>query len=294
MNTEKYTSCKNKTLLVVDDDPQNRVLIIDLMLNLLPTITVLAAKHGKQAIEILEKKPVDILLLDWEMSEMNGLELLKYLKAHETFSAIPVIMHTGAMTGSEHLEKALEWGAWDFLRKPADPMELLARLNSILYQKELEKERIAAKQALLLAQKQHLENELSLLKQETNNYLLLLSKKNELLSEIKDKCAEKDTTLKSIALHIHRILEQEDYWDEFIEKFNRTDQDFTRKILEKIPDLSASELKMSVLIRLGMDNKTIANLLNISSDGVKKSRYRLRKRIGMEQEDRLDRFILEI
>lgn len=290
---------QNKVLLIVDDDPQNRAFIVNTMLQISPEMTVLTAKHGQQALEVLTKKEVDIILLDWEMPVMNGLELLEYLQKNPVWKLIPVLMYTGAMTESGHLAQALELGAVDFLRKPADSVELAARIQSILKQKNAEKERAEALQALLLLEKSFLEKELVLAKQELNNYLLILAKKNELLLNIKKKCENskqsKETNLQTIAQYIGQVLLQEDYWDAFLDRFNKTDQCFIQNILQENPNLSPAEIKLAVLIRLGMDNKSIANLLNITADSIKKSRYRLRKKISiLEQEDSLDVYIFKL
>lgn len=286
-----FTACQNKNLLVVDDSVDNREFVVDLLLQMAPSINVLVAKSGKHALQILEKKPIHIILLDWEMPEMTGLELLQLLQQNAVYQQIPVVMYTGAMTATHDLSQALSCGAIDFLRKPADPIELLARLDSILRQKEAEQARKHAEQQLL-------QQEITLLRQEMNSYLLLLSRKNEALLDIKTRCEElaanKEIPPKNFTQTIDRLLEQDDYWESFLQKFNRTDAHFIQQLAICAPDISPAELRLAVLIRLGMDNKAIANLLHISAEGVKKSRYRLRKKLNLEQDDNLDKYLMEL
>ena len=286
-----FAACLGKRLLVVDDDPANREIVLDLLEQSLPEMEVLLAKDGLQALEVLAKHPVDVILLDWEMPRMNGLEFLQHRREYQVHEQIPVVLYTGAMTQSGHLAQGLEAGAVDFLRKPADETELLARLNAILYQKDLERARQAAEQLLL-------RQEITLLQQEVNQQIILLAQKNEALSGIRQTCEDlarrREITPLSLAQSIGRMLEQDDYWESLLDKFRRTDPLFIQKLHQLQEPLSPAELRLSVLIRLGIDNKTIAHLLQISAEGVKKSRYRLRKKLQIEGEDNLDSYIQTI
>jgi signal transduction histidine kinase len=74
----------------------------------------------------------DIIICDWEMPVMNGIDAIKNLKQDDLTKDIPIIMATGVMTSPENLNTALTAGAIDYIRKPIDPIELLARINSSL------------------------------------------------------------------------------------------------------------------------------------------------------------------
>jgi DNA-binding response OmpR family regulator/DNA-binding CsgD family transcriptional regulator len=289
---------EQKVLLIVDDDLSNRTLIVDLVLEYLPEMTVLTAIHGEQALYILAQKKVDVMLLDWEMPIMNGIETLKALRKNEDWSEIPVIMYTGAMTATHNLQEAFEFGAVDFLRKPADSAELISRIRSVVYQRTLEQNRRTVEQALLQAKKEHLEQEMTLLRKELNAHLLLLAHKNKVLVGIKQQCLEKDVDTKArlqkIARHVGQLISEDDYWGEFMEKFNQTDPQFVKSLLAKYSNLSKGEVRMCALIRFGMESKDIMNLLNISAEGVKKSRYRIRKKMELQKEDSLDKQLLEL
>ncbi len=99
----------------------------------------------------------DLILLDWEMPQMKGIDVLRLLKAKEPTAAIPVIMAT-AVTASENLCEALEAGAVDYVRKPFDKTELLARtrstikLNSYFRETERQKTEIEAQNHIILQQ----------------------------------------------------------------------------------------------------------------------------------------------
>jgi two-component system, sensor histidine kinase and response regulator len=120
---------------------QAKILVIDDEQNYLDLITetlqgknykILQALNGKMGCMVAEKFIPDIIITDWEMPEMNGIETLNHLKKNQLTKDIPVIMCTGIMTSSKNLHTALDAGAADFIRKPVDTIELTARINSAL------------------------------------------------------------------------------------------------------------------------------------------------------------------
>lgn len=296
--TENQDFLEHKVLLVVDDDLPNRMLVVDLILDLLPSMNVLTAKNGQQALSILEQKEVDVILLDWEMPVMNGIETLQAIQKQKNWAQIPVIMYTGAMTATHNLQSAFDFGAIDFLRKPADPIELVARIRSVVYQKVQEKARREAEQALLQAQQLYLEQEMKVLQRELSTHLLLLAHKNKMLIDLKRKCLEKQDDTKKllhqITRHIGQLIEEDDYWDEFMNKFNRTDPQFIKSLLGQWANLSKGEVRICALIRSGMESKDIMSLLNVSFEAIKKSRYRIRKKIKLQKEESLEKWLLEL
>lgn len=116
-------------ILVVDDQPQNNEL---LEAYLAPQgYEIVKAASGAEALEKLAHNPIDLILLDIMMPRMSGLEVLEKLRADEKTKAIPVVMVT-ALKETEDKVKALEAGCDDFISKPVDKVELLARVKSIL------------------------------------------------------------------------------------------------------------------------------------------------------------------
>ncbi|MFC2152704.1 response regulator [Bacteroidota bacterium] len=131
---------KNYLILVVDDSQDNLKTISSFLKESELSLTILKAPNGKIACSLAEKKLPDLIILDWEMPEMDGIDTLKCLQSSESSKDIPVIMCTGKMTTSEHLKTALEAGAVDYIRKPVDKTELLARVNSMIKLSESYKE----------------------------------------------------------------------------------------------------------------------------------------------------------
>jgi len=131
---------KNYSILVVDDSPENLKTIIEYLKKSELPLTILKAPNGKIACMLAEKKNPDLIITDWEMPEMDGIEAIKYLKTNKTTKDIPIIMCSGKMTTSENLNMALQAGAVDFIRKPIDVIELNARVYSMLKLSESYKE----------------------------------------------------------------------------------------------------------------------------------------------------------
>ena len=126
---------KKATLLIVDDEPVNLTVMSKI---LSPLYTVRAANSGVRCLDIVNSDPrPDMILLDIQMPEMSGYEVLKNLKQDSTTQDIPVIFVT-ASDIEEDEEKGLELGAVDFIVKPIRPAILLARIKAHLLAKQAE------------------------------------------------------------------------------------------------------------------------------------------------------------
>ncbi len=121
-------------LLVVDDNESNRDMLSRRLKH--EGYDVCMAESGRQALELVKTQPVDLVLLDVMMPEMNGYEVLQHLKAHSTWRDIPVIM-ISALDEIESVVRCIERGAEDYLPKPFDPVLLRARIGACLEKKRL-------------------------------------------------------------------------------------------------------------------------------------------------------------
>ncbi len=119
-------------ILVVDDDPLNRQLLGDCLGR--EGYTCEQAENGLVALEKIAASDFDVILLDIDMPEMNGIEVLRALKADIRLRHLPVIV----ISGSTEMDSALcciEIGAVDFLPKPFNPLLLRTRVNASLQRK---------------------------------------------------------------------------------------------------------------------------------------------------------------
>ncbi|MGV3526463.1 MAG: response regulator [Candidatus Sericytochromatia bacterium] len=119
-------------ILIVDDRLDNLELLMQHIEESGWPLTVLRAPGAERALELLQRRPVDLIVSDWDMPGMNGLAFVQALQADSRLADIPVILCTGVMTSSQDVATALLSGAVDYLRKPVDAVEFLARIRSSL------------------------------------------------------------------------------------------------------------------------------------------------------------------
>jgi class 3 adenylate cyclase len=121
-------------ILVVDDQPMNVRLLADALR--IQGYEVASAASGREALEKIDDDAPDLVLLDVVMPEMNGYEVCRVIRARHETQILPVIMVTALDPQQERI-KGLEAGADDFLSKPVNQQELMARVRSLLRIKSL-------------------------------------------------------------------------------------------------------------------------------------------------------------
>src|SRR2546429_6898581 len=132
--TNQSSSTPASSLLVVDDNSMNRIMLSRYITKLGYRATL--AENGRQALDKLQGEPFDLVLLDVEMPEMDGYQVLEHLKINTRLRDIPVIM-ISAVEELESVVKCIELGAQDYLPKPFNPVLLRARLTACLERKWL-------------------------------------------------------------------------------------------------------------------------------------------------------------
>lgn len=149
------------------------------------------------------------------------------------------------------------------------------------------------------AEKEKLDNELTFKKKELTTHALHLAKKNEVLENLKQQAQELKST-QNIGGYQHLIrtidfdLQDDNNWENFSNYFQQVHKDFNSKIKQQYPTISASELRFLSLIKMNLSSKEIASILNISNEGIKKARYRVRKKLGLNANESLETLILSI
>ncbi|MDM0117361.1 adenylate/guanylate cyclase domain-containing protein [Variovorax sp. J22R133] len=121
-------------LLVVDDNKVNRLLMTRSLE--LQGHSVQTAENGRIALDLLRSEPFDLMLLDMEMPEMTGFEVLEHLTADVKLRDLPVIV-TSSLEGVADIARCIELGAEDYLHKPVNAVLLKARIGASLEKKRL-------------------------------------------------------------------------------------------------------------------------------------------------------------
>lgn len=128
MSERKWITELETSILMVDDDESNRELVSTVLD--LCGYTSRQAKDGIEALQVMADHPVDVILLDIMMPDMDGYEFCKKLKGLENLRHIPILMLT-ALTDAASREKAFDAGADDFMTKPFKMEELVSRIESL-------------------------------------------------------------------------------------------------------------------------------------------------------------------
>ncbi|MBI1767611.1 MAG: response regulator [Bacteroidetes bacterium] len=129
---EEIEQPNRKVVLVADDEPLTFELINEFFKDANLSYKILKAETGRRAYRIAVSEIPDLIITDWIMPEFNGPDLIKKLKANPVTENIPVIMTTGAVFPDKEFNRVLGEGAIDYIRKPIDDKELIARVKTAL------------------------------------------------------------------------------------------------------------------------------------------------------------------
>jgi len=193
-------------VLLADDDPTMRLLLSRMLEQGGHTVTT-AAADGAEAWESYVAAPAPLLILDWEMPKMDGLELCRRIRSSERGDEAFILVIT-ARDKTEDLTAVLDAGADDYMSKPVTPDNLMARLRIAERRIEVHAAHRNAEEKLRKAQYLAGIGETSLaLQHEINNPLAALLSNTALLEAGMLDAAEKEEALVTIAQMARRIAE---------------------------------------------------------------------------------------
>ena len=188
-------------------------------------------------------------------------------------------------------------------RYKKETQELTDKTNQALQEKDSEIETLAQQSAeqIMKLRNDKLRAEINLKSQSLTSSAMNLIQKNQLLNQIKNtlKTIAKEEASKTVGTKLTRIIRSIDKdlatgeeWEQFELNFDQVHGNFITRLKDKYPNLTPQELKFSAYIRMNLNTKEIANLLNISVRGVEIGRYRVRKKLELERKDNLSDFLL--
>ncbi len=149
-------------------------------------------------------------------------------------------------------------------------------------------------------EKERVKAELDFKKKELTTHALHLAKKNEVLENLKQQAkAFKATSTENkgyqeLIKTINFDQHDDRNWENFTQYFEQVHKDFSTNVKSKYPEVTKNELRFMALLKMNMSSKEIATILNISADGVKKARQRLRKKMDLTPQDSLENAVLAI
>jgi two-component system, chemotaxis family, chemotaxis protein CheY len=119
-----------KTVLVVDDSRIMRNIVKNIFIGMNIPCQFIEASNGRSALELLEHNEVHLILLDWNMPELSGLDFLKKVRAMDAYKTLPIIMVTSEAARYNVIE-ALKNGATDYIIKPVNEKNFHEKLSKI-------------------------------------------------------------------------------------------------------------------------------------------------------------------
>ena len=119
-----------KTVLVVDDSRIMRNIVKNTFTELKIPCNFLEAANGKEALQMLETHAVNLILLDWNMPELSGIDFLRQVRTMDQYKNLPIIMVTSESAKYNVIE-ALKAGATDYIIKPINDKIFMEKLSKI-------------------------------------------------------------------------------------------------------------------------------------------------------------------
>jgi len=273
-------------LLIIDDDIATLNMIIDCFEETNSNYLFYRASNGMDALRIVADRLPDLIISDWEMPIVNGIELIQHLKRDERTHQIPVVMLTGKMTQPKYLEMAFNAGAIDFIRKPIEKIELIARVRSMLMLADSYKEALDLKNLDLA----------NTAKQIVQNNEFNVKLRQEII-KLQASCGHLDKNLNETLSNFTQILSERikfEAYNKFDVYFKQIHPDFFNRLISICPAISPAELRLAAFLKLNIGTKEIAAIMFLTVDSVRTARTRLRKKIGLKQDDNLITFLLSI
>lgn len=288
-----------KNILLVDDDPDITNVIVNIFEN--TKWTFFQARNGNQAYDIACKERVDMVITDWNMPQCDGLELIQLLKENSQTLHIPIVILTGIMTDSEHLKKALELGATDFIRKPINEVELNARVISVLSLFDAHQQQLKVQQQLTEVKTQILQNELDYSKKMMSEKIrqqAQMSKKINhfigVLNTLSEYCNGDGKLLLDKHVKELQFEKADNAEQEFFIYFEQQYPNFFKSLDACHPDLTEKEKKICALLVSDFNNRKIAQFFSNSESTIKTARKHLRRKLQISADVNLNNYLQQI
>jgi DNA-binding response OmpR family regulator len=283
------------TVLVVDDEPDSLRMLTAILER--AEMSVLVATSGEAALELLNNIVPDLILMDAVMPGMDGFETTQKIKSRPATASIPVIFMTG-LTESEHVVEAFEVGGVDYVRKPVDLKELLARVRVHMAQGRAVHASITSLDAtdrLILATDAQgrllwctpraekaiarmspgWQRDQAALPGEIRSQIERLLSKEEAGGSVRVKQIKGDGELEMVVVAHYRE-------DEVLIRLSEVDPDQDLARLQDRLPLTHREAEVLLWVSYGKPNRVISDVLQISPRTVTKHLERIFDKIGVE------------
>ncbi|RAV28388.1 Two component regulator three Y domain-containing protein [Sinomicrobium soli] len=151
-----------------------------------------------------------------------------------------------------------------------------------------------------MLERKNLEQEVRMKRKELMNSTLMISKKNELLLEIQNELRRinrdnvNEYRVKSLIARTGEAIHNQEDWQVFETNFNQLHEDFFKRLVNRFPKLTSKDIKLCGYLKMNLTSKEIAPLMGITTRGVEIHRYRMRKKLSLDKNQDLVKFLLNI
>ena len=263
----------NFNILLVDDIQEN-LYSLEILIKENFNVNILTALNAKEAIKLLLNNDIDLILTDVQMPDVNGFELIEYIKTIDSLKDIPVIFITGIYYKKEYLSTGYNLGAIEYISKPIDDKLLKSKLNiyiNLFEKKRFQENEIKRTNNLLIYQSKFIAmgEMISMIahqwRQPLTTLSLILDRMN-LLNEMNklDKIKFKDNYSRSSELiqHMSKTIDDfRDFYNFDEEKGNFYFEEILNKSLELIKPLLDER---SINLDIVLDDKSKNMILNLN------------------------------
>lgn len=149
-------------------------------------------------------------------------------------------------------------------------------------------------------ERKKLDNDIAFKEKELTTHALHLAHKNEVLLDLKSQLkalkseSPNSRNYQKVINTINLDISNDNNWEQFRAYFEDVHKDFNAKVMRNYPEVSNNDLRLMSLLKMNLSSKEIANILNISAEGVKKARYRLRKKLNLNTEESLQELVIDL
>lgn len=300
-------------ILIIEDTIQLRESIADVLEQ--EGFEVIHASDGFSGLQLAREHSPDLILCDIVMPGMNGFDVIQRLKPDDGQLATPFIFIT-ALAERKDFREGMTLGADDYLVKPFTIQELLKAINTRLEKQTSVEKRIKAQiEKIELDLTRRIEE----LRVQTENQKLVIRDISATNKQVSNQLIEKqaqlmhealrsievNTTLQQLAKYLGEELKRKEIteeqrlvlvnlrnkirkgsvllnnWTAFQLKFNQTYPNFTSKLVTRFPQLTQQDLIIVSALYINLNTHQLSIILGISPDSVRKSKYRLKKKLGL-------------
>lgn len=323
LNYERMEQKTKHQILVIEDEQDIRESLLDILT--LEGYSVASAENGLQGLEEISKKKPDLILCDIMMPDMDGFEVMKKIRQLFPMFEIPLVYIT-ALSERKDFRQAMNLGAEDFISKPFTVDELLTcvevrleKSQSIEHrisreldkiEEEIQRQTDALLQKLKTQEKDlaelndvkgELEVKLSMKENEAQNESMnmvdltnmLINLERTINSEL-ERIDITDREKKTFTLLKNRIKSRTKFYNPrsiFQTSFDKSYPHFSSRLTAIYPTISPTEITIACGLATDHTTDSLANLLNILPDSIRKTKYRLKQKLGLNRDENLSEYL---